>query len=113
MAIHIRPDDSFGGEIAVVQIAGLIARRIVCDLKEGERVWRGNRFGIIRFGSRVDVYLPAGARVLVNEGQNVRAGETALAEFPRRPREQGPRADEQRVAELRDDVPLENSSPMR
>lgn len=82
MAIRIRPDDSLGGEIAVVQIAGLIARRIVCDLKEGERVWRGNRFGIIRFGSRVDVYLPAGARVLVKEGQNVRAGETVLAEFP-------------------------------
>src|SRR5580765_1274417 len=78
MAIRIRPDDDLGGEIAVVQIAGLIARRIVCDLKEGDRVWRGNRFGIIRFGSRVDVYLPAGARVLVNEGQNVRAGETVL-----------------------------------
>jgi phosphatidylserine decarboxylase len=82
MAIRIRPDDDLGGEIAVVQIAGLIARRIVCDLKEGDRVWRGNRFGIIRFGSRVDVYLPAGARALVNEGQNVRAGETVLAEFP-------------------------------
>ncbi len=81
MAIRIRPDDSLGGDIAVVQIAGLIARRIVCDLKEGERVWRGNRFGIIRFGSRVDVYLPAGARALVKEGQNVRAGETVLAEF--------------------------------
>ena len=82
MAIRVRPDDDLGGEIAVVQIAGLIARRIVCDLKEGERVWRGNRFGIIRFGSRVDVYLPAGANVLVKEGQNVRAGETLLAEFP-------------------------------
>jgi phosphatidylserine decarboxylase len=82
MAIRLRRDESLGGDIAVVQIAGLIARRIVCDLKEGERVWRGNRFGLIRFGSRVDVYLPTGARVLVKEGQNVRSGETLLAEFP-------------------------------
>jgi phosphatidylserine decarboxylase len=82
MAIRITPDDDLGGDIAVVQIAGLIARRIVCDLKEGERVWRGSRFGIIRFGSRVDVYLPSGARVLVSAGQNVKAGETVLAEFP-------------------------------
>ncbi|HEX2593575.1 MAG TPA: phosphatidylserine decarboxylase [Rhizomicrobium sp.] len=82
MGIRLRPDGDFGGDVAVVQIAGLIARRIVCDLKEGERVWRGSRFGIIRFGSRVDIYLPAGANVLVNAGQNVRAGETILAAFP-------------------------------
>jgi len=82
MAIRIRRDDGSGGDVAVVQIAGLIARRIFCDLKEGERVWRGNRFGLIRFGSRVDVYLPIGARVLASAGQNVRAGETLLAEFP-------------------------------
>lgn len=82
MAIRLRRDEGLGGDIAVVQIAGLIARRIVCDLKEGERVWRGSRFGIIRFGSRVDVYLPAGARVLANAGQNVKAGVTLLAEYP-------------------------------
>ncbi|HEY1710925.1 MAG TPA: phosphatidylserine decarboxylase family protein [Rhizomicrobium sp.] len=82
MGIRIRPDNDLGGDVAVVQIAGLIARRIVCDLKEGDRVWRGNRFGIIRFGSRVDVYLPPGARVLANAGQSVKAGVTPLAEFP-------------------------------
>jgi phosphatidylserine decarboxylase len=82
MAIRIHPDEALGGDIAVVQIAGLIARRIVCDIKEGDRVWRGSRFGIIRFGSRVDVYLPAGARVLASEGQNVKSGVTVLAAFP-------------------------------
>jgi phosphatidylserine decarboxylase len=71
-----------GLDLAVVQIAGLVARRIKCDLKDGEDVCRGDRFGIIRFGSRLDVYLPAGARVLVKPGQSVTAGETALAEFP-------------------------------
>jgi phosphatidylserine decarboxylase len=81
MGIRLRPDHGLGGDVAVVQIAGLIARRIVCDLKEGDRVWRGNRFGIIRFGSRVDVYLPPGARVLANAGQSVKAGVTPLAEF--------------------------------
>jgi len=69
-------------DLAFVQIAGLIARRISCELKDGQSVCRGNRFGIIRFGSRLDVYLPDGARVLAKEGQNVRAGETALAQFP-------------------------------
>ncbi len=49
-------------DLAVVQIAGLVARRIVCDLAQGEGVRRGARFGIIRFGSRVDVYLPPGCR---------------------------------------------------
>jgi phosphatidylserine decarboxylase len=70
-----------GKDVVFVQIAGLVARRIGCELKEGQRVCRGDRFGIIRFGSRVDVYLPDGVRVLVKEGQSVRAGETALAEF--------------------------------
>ena len=69
-------------ELAVVQIAGLVARRIHCGLKKGQRVCRGDRFGIIRFGSRVDVYLPADARVRVRAGQTVRAGETVLADFP-------------------------------
>jgi phosphatidylserine decarboxylase len=71
-----------GQDLVFVQIAGLVARRISCELKEGQSVCRGNRFGIIRFGSRLDVYLPDGARVLAKEGQNVRAGETALAQFP-------------------------------
>lgn len=69
-------------DLVFVQIAGLIARRISCELKEGQSVCRGDRFGIIRFGSRLDVYLPDGARLLAKEGQKVRAGETALADFP-------------------------------
>ena len=78
----IRIDAKGGREIGVVQVAGLVARRIVCNLQEGQSVCPGDRFGIIRFGSRVDVYLPDGARVLVNEGQSVKAGETVIADFP-------------------------------
>jgi phosphatidylserine decarboxylase len=71
-----------GGEIAVVQIAGLIARRIICWAKEDERLRAGQRFGMIRFGSRVDVYLPAATtRLLVARGQRAIAGETVLAEL--------------------------------
>ena len=81
MAVRLRVKPA-GVDLAVVQIAGLVARRIKCDLKDGDEVWRGDRFGIIRFGSRLDVYLPAGARVLVKPGDRVTAGETALAEFP-------------------------------
>ncbi len=69
-------------DLAVVQIAGLVARRIVCETSEGQHLCRGARFGIIRFGSRVDVYLPDAARVTVKPGQSVRAGETVLASFP-------------------------------
>ena len=70
-----------GKDLAVVQIAGLVARRIVCDLAQGEGVRRGARFGIIRFGSRVDVYLPPGTEILVQAGITTRAGETVLARF--------------------------------
>jgi len=70
-----------GARIAVIQIAGLVARRIVPFVREGETVGAGQRIGMIRFGSRVDVYLPAGARVLVAEGQTAIAGETMLAEL--------------------------------
>lgn len=68
-----------GRELAVVQIAGLVARRIRCDLRQGENVRRGARFGIIRFGSRLDVYLPDGAVIAVAKGERVKAGETVLA----------------------------------
>jgi phosphatidylserine decarboxylase len=68
-----------GVHYAVVQIAGLIARRIVCRAEPGDRVSEGQRYGLIRFGSRVDVYLPAGTPVEVRLGQKVRAGETILA----------------------------------
>lgn len=76
-AISIRLES--GAEIAVVQIAGLIARRILCDVHEGDRVATGARFGIIRFGSRTDVYLPAGTVPLVAVGQRMIGGETVLA----------------------------------
>src|ERR1700743_3613656 len=69
------------GRIGVVQIAGLVARRIVCFVREGQSVGAGERFGLIRFGSRLDVYLPEGTRALVSEGQTAVAGETILADF--------------------------------
>ena len=67
------------GDLAVVQIAGLVARRIRSDLVQDQSVRRGERFGIIRFGSRLDVYLPPGANVLVKPNQHMKAGETILA----------------------------------
>jgi phosphatidylserine decarboxylase len=70
-----------GSEIAFVQIAGLVARRIVCTLREGDTVQAGQRFGIIRFGSRADVYLPEGVRPLVAVGQTMIGGETVIAEL--------------------------------
>jgi phosphatidylserine decarboxylase len=69
------------GRIGIVQIAGLIARRIVCFVREGQTVNVGDRVGLIRFGSRVDVYLPEGTRPLVAEGQTAIAGETVLADL--------------------------------
>lgn len=69
-------------EITVRQIAGLIARRIVCRVREGEKVYRGQRIGLIRFGSRTELYVPAGAQVLVRKGQRVKGGETDLAVLP-------------------------------
>ena len=70
-----------GTRVAVIQIAGLVARRIVPFVREGEMVAAGQRIGMIRFGSRVDVYLPEGARPLVGEGQTALAGETVLADL--------------------------------
>jgi phosphatidylserine decarboxylase len=70
-----------GGRIGVVQIAGLVARRIVCFVRQGASVGIGERIGLIRFGSRVDVYLPEGVRPLVAEGQTAIAGETILADL--------------------------------
>src|SRR3954449_3724387 len=69
------------GLIGVVQIAGLVARRIVCFVREGQSMSAGERFGLIRFGSRLDVFLPEGAKPLVAEGQTAVAGETVLADF--------------------------------
>jgi phosphatidylserine decarboxylase len=69
------------GRIGVVQIAGLIARRIVCFVRQGASVGIGERIGLIRFGSRVDIYLPEGVRPLVAEGQTAIAGETVIADL--------------------------------
>ncbi len=70
-----------GLSIAVVQIAGLVARRIVSFTSEGQSIRAGQRLGMIRFGSRVDVYLPAGASFLVAQGQRAVAGETVIADL--------------------------------
>ena len=78
-ALAIRLPD--GRDLAVVQIAGLIARRIVCDVRQADVLRAGDRFGIIRFGSRTDVYLPEGVLPLVLEGQTMIGGETVLADL--------------------------------
>jgi len=77
-AIAMRLAD--GRDLAVVQIAGLIARRILCQVQEGEAIEAGARFGIIRFGSRTDLYLPEGMQPLEREGQIMIGGETVIAE---------------------------------
>ena len=83
--------ESDGGRtFAVVQIAGLVARRILCRLKEGQHVSRGERFGMIRFGSRVDVYVPAGVTPRVNVGERAVAGMTVLAELDTAPEGSSP-----------------------
>lgn len=70
------------GKILMKQIAGFIARRIVCELKVGDTVEVGERFGMIKFGSRVDIYVPLDAQVRVSVGTKTTAGETILAEIP-------------------------------
>jgi len=70
-----------GRDLAVVQIAGLVARRIVCFVEPGAQMQTGERFGLIRFGSRLDVYLPDGVDPMVSVGQTMIAGETVLAEL--------------------------------
>jgi phosphatidylserine decarboxylase len=79
MSVKVESED--GRQIVFVQIAGLIARRIKCDLKAGNRVATGEVFGLIRFGSRMDVYLPQGVQPLVALGQRMVAGETVIADL--------------------------------
>ena len=81
------------GRVGVVQIAGLIARRIKCWTREGQAMIAGQRIGMIRFGSRVDVYLPAGTVPLVSVGQTSLAGETVIAELGAAPRSRSFRVD--------------------
>jgi len=81
-ALHLRTDA--GTDVTCVQVAGLIARRILCYVKAGDRLARGQRYGFIRFGSRVDVYLPRGSSPRVAIGDKVKATSTVLAELARR-----------------------------
>ena len=78
MAVSLRLAD--GRTAVLVQIAGLVARRIVCQLKPGQRVRAGERYGLIRFGSRTDLYLPEGVQPLVYPGQRMIGGETVIAD---------------------------------
>jgi phosphatidylserine decarboxylase len=78
LALHL---ETPYGPLVVVQVAGLVARRIECHLAAGDPVARGQRYGMIRFGSRLDVYLPASATVSVKPGDRVRAGVTPIGEF--------------------------------
>jgi phosphatidylserine decarboxylase len=79
-SVRIRTED--GAEVVAVQIAGLLARRIVCDVHTGDKLSTGDTYGLIRFGSRLDTYLPAGTEVSVRIGQRAVGGETVLAELP-------------------------------
>ncbi len=83
-ALVLRMDS--GVDVTCVQVAGLIARRILCYVKPGDRIARGQRYGFIRFGSRVDVYLPPGSRARVAIGDKVKASSTVLAELAGAPR---------------------------
>jgi phosphatidylserine decarboxylase len=79
-SVHIRTPD--GADVIAVQIAGLVARRIVCDVKAGDKLAIGDTYGLIRYGSRLDTYLPAGSNIIVTTGQRALGGETVLAELP-------------------------------
>ena len=80
VSMQLRTAD--GTDVVAVQIAGLLARRIICDAHAGDKLSIGDTYGLIRFGSRLDTYLPAGAQVLVSVGQRAVGGETVLAELP-------------------------------
>ncbi|WP_396934463.1 phosphatidylserine decarboxylase [Mycolicibacterium sp.] len=79
-SVVIRTPD--GTQVIAVQIAGLVARRIVCDARVGDKLDIGQTYGLIRYGSRLDTYLPVGSKLLVSRGQRALAGETVLAELP-------------------------------
>ncbi|HWO41337.1 MAG TPA: phosphatidylserine decarboxylase family protein [Candidatus Eisenbacteria bacterium] len=77
----LRIADRDGRKVGVVQVAGVLARRIVCRVKAGDSLERGERFGLIMFGSRTDLYLPPGCEIAVTEGERVKGGETIVARF--------------------------------
>jgi len=74
-------EDAQGRRLLLVQVAGMLARRIVCAVKDGDRVRRGDRYGMIMFGSRVDLYCPTEMKLKVQVGQRVKAGETVIGEY--------------------------------
>jgi len=74
--------DAKGRNVGVAQIAGFLARRIVCYARPGDQLESGQKFGLIMFGSRVDLFLPGGARIEVAEGQRVKGGETIIGRLP-------------------------------
>ena len=78
MAVHLQGESA---RVTVMQIAGVVARRIVCRVGEGDKVMAGQRFGMIRFGSRTDCYMPRGTRVLVSPGDRVVGGVTVIGEL--------------------------------
>jgi phosphatidylserine decarboxylase len=80
VSMQLRTAD--GTDVVAVQIAGLLARRIICDVHAGDKLSIGDTYGLIRFGSRLDTYLPTGTQVLVSVGQRAVGGETVLAELP-------------------------------
>jgi phosphatidylserine decarboxylase len=80
VSMQLRTAD--GTDVVAVQIAGLLARRIICDVHAGDKLSIGDTYGLIRFGSRLDTYLPAAAQILVSVGQRAVGGETVLAELP-------------------------------
>jgi phosphatidylserine decarboxylase len=73
--------DDRGREVEVVQVAGVVARRIICRARKSDLLGRGARFGLIMFGSRTDLYLPGSSRIEVSEGQRVKGGETIIGRF--------------------------------
>jgi phosphatidylserine decarboxylase len=77
----MRIADLEGRKIGVVQVAGFLARRVVCKARKGDTLDRGERFGLIMFGSRTDLYLPPDAGITVVEGQKVKGGETVIGRF--------------------------------
>lgn len=78
-------EDARGRRLVLVQIAGMLARRIVCRVRRGEQVRQGDRYGMIMLGSRVDLYCPAEAELRIDVGQRVKAGETVIAVYPAAP----------------------------
>jgi len=91
MSLKVTTDD--GTDVAFVQIAGLVARRILCWTSVGDKMQAGQRFGMIRFGSRVDIYLPKNIQPMVTLGQTAVAGETVIADFLNK--------DDKRIGEIR------------